>query len=96
LMQVWDLLGLYFCCHDPYEDYIEPVPVSYSDKSGVRLTMKPAGTGRVRFDPYPFDMRPCRIQLSTKLLSGSSFENLAAFRRAYFQAATEIVPFELC
>jgi len=96
LMQVWDLLGLYFCCQDPYEDYIEPVPVSYSDKSGVRLTMKPAGTGRVLFDPYPFDVKPCRVQLSTKRLARSSFENVEAFRRAYFQAATEILPFELC
>jgi hypothetical protein len=25
-MQVWDLLGLYFCCQEPYEDFVEPVP----------------------------------------------------------------------
>ena len=40
LMQVWDLLGLYFCCQDPYDDTIEPVPASYSDKEGIRLTFK--------------------------------------------------------
>jgi hypothetical protein len=29
LLQVWDLLGLYFCCADPCEDHIEPVPTGY-------------------------------------------------------------------
>ncbi len=42
LMQVWDLLGLYFCCQDPYDDYIEPVPQKYSAdrKAGlVKMTL---------------------------------------------------------
>jgi hypothetical protein len=94
LMQVWDLLGLYFCCQDPYEDYIEPVPASYSGKDGVRLTMKPVGQGQVAFDPYPFDTRPCRVQLACKRLPRSSFENVEAFRRAYFQAENDLMRFE--
>ena len=49
LMQVWDLLGLYFCCQEPYDDYIEPVPVGYSgaDNEGVRVSLKPVGPRRV-------------------------------------------------
>lgn len=96
LMQVWDLLGLYFCCQEPYEDYIDPVPVNYSDKQGIRLTMTPAGSGRVQFAPFPFDVRPCRVQLSLKRLMKNSFENVESFQRAYFQAAAEITTFELC
>ena len=95
LMQVWDLLGLYFGCQDPYEDYIEPVPTSYSDKNGVRLTMKPAGPGRVMFEPYPFNVRPCRVQLAFKRLSQGSFEDLEEFQRAYFQSENELLQFEL-
>ena len=40
LLQVWDLLGLYFCCAEPAEDRIEPVPVAYgaSKTDGVRLS----------------------------------------------------------
>lgn len=95
LMQVWDLLGLYFCCQDPYEDYIEPVPVTYSDKDGVRLTLKPAGPGKVTVEPFPFDVNPCRIQLTMKRLPKSSYENVEAFQRSYFQAATEVTGFEL-
>jgi hypothetical protein len=95
LMQVWDLLGLYFCCQDPYEDYIEPVPNSYSENDGIRLTMKPKGPGRIAFDPYPFDVRPCRVQLAFKRLLKRSFENIEVFHQAYFRADNELLRFEL-
>ena len=70
LMQVWDLLGLYFCCQEPYEDFVEPVPVSYAggDDDGVRMAMKPVGPRRVEFAPYPFDVRPLAVQLTLKRL----------------------------
>ena len=97
LLQVWDLLGLYFCCQEPYDDYVEPVPQSYTGggNGGVRLAMKPAGRGRVAFEPYPFDARPCRVQLAFKRLPNSSFADLESFRRAYFQAEHELMQFEL-
>ncbi len=88
LMQVWDLLGLYFCCQEPYEDYIEVA-------KGLRLTMKPDGPGRVKFDPYPFDARPCRVQLAFKRLLQDSFSDLEEFHRAYFQAENGLLSFEL-
>lgn len=97
LMQVWDLLGLYFCCQDPYEDYIEPVPTRYGagDEAGVRLAMKPVGARKIAFDPFPFDIRPCRVQLSIKRLPAKSFRSGDEFRRAYFQAGPEVLEFEL-
>jgi Protein of unknown function (DUF3891) len=96
LMQVWDLLGLYFCCQTPYEDYIEPVPTRYGkDHGDTRVTMKPAGAGTVAFDPYPFDVRPCRIGLGFKRIRPWSFPDVEAFRRAYFQAETEVMSFEM-
>ena len=97
LLQVWDLLGLYFCCQEPYEDHIEPVPVGDTDgrADGVRLTMTPAGAGRVAFDPYPFDVRPCRVQLSVKRVARTAFDDVAAFRRAWFQAEVGLMQFEL-
>ena len=95
LMQVWDLFGLYFCCHEPYEDYIEPVPVSYAGKSETRLTMTPLGPYHVKVDPYPFNKRPCNIQLSFKRLPKTSFEDVGEFHREYFQAQNELLRFEL-
>jgi hypothetical protein len=97
LMQVWDLLGLYFCCGEPCEDYIEPVPVSYAgaDDEGVKLTLKPAGPGRVTFDPYPFDVRPCKVQLSYKTVPRSRYDDVESFRKAWFQAEVGLFEFEL-
>ena len=88
LMQIWDLLGLYFCCQDPNEDYVEA-------KDDIRITMKPAGPGRVVFEPFPFDKRPCRIQLAYKRLPQYRFANLEEFHRAYFQAENGLLRFEL-
>jgi hypothetical protein len=97
LMQVWDLLGLYFCCQEPYEDFVEPVPVSYEGAAddGVAMTMRPAGPRRVAFDPYPFDVRPCTVQLSYKRVARRRFENVEAFRRAWFQADVAVMEFTL-
>jgi hypothetical protein len=97
LMQVWDLLGLYFGCQEPYEDYAEPVPTSYADgdDEGVRLTMTPAGPRRVAFDPYPFDARPCRVQLAYRTVPRSRYEDAEAFRKAWFQAEVGLIEFEL-
>ena len=97
LLQIWDILGLYFGCQEPYEDYIDPVPVGYAgaDDAGVKLTMKPAGAKRVAVDPYPFDVRPCRVQLSFKRVAQRTFENVEAFRRAWFQADVGVMEFEL-
>jgi hypothetical protein len=97
LLQVWDLLGLYFCCAEPVADRIEPVPVAYGagKTDGVRLVLTPETPRRVAFDPYPFDLRPLTVQLTSKHLPTSRYADLAAFRRAYFQAPTELLEFEL-
>jgi hypothetical protein len=94
-MQVWDVLALYFCCEDPYEEYIEPVPTSYVEEKGVRLTIRPVGPGKVKFDPYPFDVRPLQIQLLARRLRKTSYESDSEFQRAYFGAELELCRFEL-
>lgn len=96
LLQVWDLLGLYFCCDEPCDDYIEPVPTSYADPGQeARLTLTPAGDHKVAFDPYPFDVRPLQVQIGCKRLPTSSFPDVTAFRRSYFQAESDLLRFEL-
>jgi hypothetical protein len=97
LLQVWDLLGLYFSCQDPYEDYVEPVPTRFGgDRTeGARMALIPVSTRAVRFDPYPFDRRPLRVQLPRRRLSPGPFADQAAFRRAYFEAPLELIEFEL-
>jgi hypothetical protein len=96
LLQVWDILGLYFCCQEPYDDHIEPVPTGYSEHdSGVRLTMKPLDERRVAFEPYPFDVRPFKVKLLYKKFPQSTFPDTESFRTSYFQAQPQIKEYEL-
>jgi hypothetical protein len=97
LMQVWDLLGLYFCCQDPYDDYIDPVPVVYGAgaDAGTRVSMKALTPRKVSFDPFPFDVRGLHVQLSSKRLPTTSYPDVAAFRTAYFKAPVELIDYEL-
>jgi hypothetical protein len=94
LMQTWDLLGLYFGCRELTEDCIDPVPIDYSNNS-AQLKMRPSGPQQVRFDPFPFDTTPLRIQLAFKRLSRTSFQNTEEFQRAYFRAEVDLLHFEL-
>lgn len=97
LLQVWDLLSLYFSCQAPYEDYIEPVPTSYrdADGEGVRITLTPREANQVIVDPYPFDVPSLRVQLAGRRLAQSRFADEAAFKKAYFQAPIELQEFTL-
>jgi Protein of unknown function (DUF3891) len=95
LLQVWDQLGLYFTCQDPFSEYIDPVPTGYGEGAPVRMTMTPLSVGRVAFKPYPFDRRPLRVQVMQRRLPPGGFADTAAFRQAYFQAQLELLEFEL-
>lgn len=97
LLQVWDLLGLYFTTRAPYENAIDPVPVAYDDDlhSGVRMSLHPLDECRVSFDPYPFDMRPLVIHIPYRIFDRTTFDSDADFRRAYFQAVPQLLTFEV-
>lgn len=98
LLQVWDILGIYFCCQDPYAEYIEPVPTSYDDGEGegVRITLTPLSSTRVRFDPYPFDVPDLALQISYKHLPRSRWTDAESFREDYYKAPTRLIELELC
>jgi hypothetical protein len=97
LLQVWDLLSLYFSCAPPVQDYIEPVPTSYrdADGAGVRLSLNPIGKATIAIDPYPFDVDELRVQLCGRRTKVATFENRDAFVKAYFQAPLELLEWTL-
>ena len=95
LLQLWDLLSLYFCVRPPYQQYVEPVPKSYRAGDGVRLDLMPLGDGRVSIDPYPFDLPSLPISIPYRCLPTAKFADEAAFRVAYFQALPQLMRFEL-
>jgi len=97
LLQVWDLLGLYFTVGEPYEHAVEPVPTAYDGdmRSGVRMEMHPLGDNRVAFEPYPFDVRPLTLHIPYRRLEHAAFDDGDAFRRAYFQAVPELLTYQV-
>ncbi|MBV9238050.1 MAG: DUF3891 family protein [Xanthobacteraceae bacterium] len=95
LLQVWDLLSLYFCVRPPYQQHVEPVPSGYRTGEGVRLDLSPLEDGRVSIDPYPFDLPALPISIPYRHLPTAKFADETAFRAAYFQALPQLMRFEL-
>ncbi len=97
LLQAFDLISLFLCNKDVVDDYIEPVPTSYGERSApVRLTLKSVGPSRIEIDPYPFDVNELRVQLIRRRLPQTTFADQAAFREAYFKATPEALDFTFC
>ena len=97
LLQVWDLLGLYFACQDPYDDFLEPVPTAYTtaEGDGVTMTLTPIGARTVKFDPFPFNEPTTHVQLAYRRLAEERYPDEASFRTAYFRAPLEVMDFTL-
>lgn len=96
LLQVFDLISLFLCNKDAVDDFIEPVPTSYENQAGVRLTLQTVQEGTIKVDPYPFDGDPLRVQLVRRQLDRATFADEAAFRAAYFNAVPQAIDFTLC
>ena len=98
LLQVWDLMSLYFSCDAPASEHvIDPVPAGYldADDVGVRMTMTPIDATSVAVDPYPFDVPVLRVSLPARRFARSTFESQDAFRKAYFQAPLTLLEYDL-
>jgi len=97
LLQVWDMLGLYFTTREPYPHAVEPVPTAYDGNlhSGVRMSLQPLGDRRVAFDPYPFDVRPLTLHIPCRRLARATFASGDEFRKAYFQTAPEMLTYQV-
>jgi hypothetical protein len=97
LLQAFDLISLFLCNKDAVDDYIEPVPTSYSERTApVRLALKSLGPSRIEIDPFPFDINELRVQLIRRRLRQSTFANPGEFREAYFKATPEALDFTFC
>jgi uncharacterized protein DUF3891 len=96
LLQVWDLLSLYICSIEVLmPDRIEPVPVGYSGKAGVGMTLTPRDANTIAIDPYPFDQPSLTASLIFRRLRQTQFKDSAELQGAYFKTAPQIAPFRL-
>jgi hypothetical protein len=97
LLQMLDLLSLYFCTAEPVETRLAQVPADYAGegRDGVTLTLTPQGDGRVRISPNPFDRRELEVAFVYRQLPSSGFASQEDFRAAYFGAAPKVKSFTL-
>ena len=87
----------FLCNKDVVDDYIEPVPTSYGERTAPgRLTLRTFSSNRIKIDPYPFDANHLRVQLIRRRLQQSTFADPAAFRQTYFKATPEALDFTFC
>lgn len=93
LLQVYDRLSLYFCLRDVEAgepDTLEPVPRDYQGAE-TALAIEPAGSWRVRVDPYPFAQSPGRFRLLRHLLPKAGERDGDSFRREFASTVPEEV-----
>jgi len=91
MLQVFDLLSLYFCC-DGYDGdrmqhvVLEQVPVGPNSDKVVDIEIEPVGPNAVRFKPYPFDLSPLPISVLGRKMSAHEGEPEAVAQEAYYKA----------
>lgn len=91
LMQVFDLLSIYFC-----DDYtlerttIGPAPVTDSEET--ELTITPIDDDEVRIDPYPFDTSPLTFSTTGRYVP-NTFETQDELTESYYKNELETIEF---
>ena len=96
LLQVWDILSLYICSTEVLSpDRLAPVPVGYSGKTGVDMTLTPRAGGTIAIDPYPFDQSSLTASMIFRRLRQNQFKDSAELQSVYFKTAPQIAPFTL-
>lgn len=99
MMQVFDLLSLYFCL-DGYkkdamvETSLLGIPLTYEGTAVTDLRIVPVGEGRVKMDPFPLD-GPTRVVVPARILQPSPVASELEGRAAYYAAPREAVTWEV-
>lgn len=100
MLQLFDLLSLYFCC-DGYredklkEDLLAPVPVRYQSNEEVNLRLLPMGERSVRFEPYPFDLSPLTVSVRARRIPAGRYVSKEECGEVYFRAPRSLLSFEV-
>ena len=96
LLQVWDMMSLYICSNEQHKpDRIDPVPVSYSGKRSVAMTLAPLEVRTIGLDPYPFDQPYLAASLIFRRLAPTKPTNSDELQAVYFKTTPEIASFRL-
>jgi hypothetical protein len=96
LLQVWDLMSLYICSNETLKpERIAPVPVRYSDRNSLAMTLVPLEPRTIALDPYPFDQPSLTANVIFRRLTQSKFADSSELQAAYFKTAPQVASFRL-
>ena len=95
LLQVWDLLSLYICSNEKFQDHvIDPVPIGYTNaQAAAPMRIKPVSSARIEIDPFPFDRPALEVAVVYRRLQQGDLHDADAFRAAYFGAQPQVAAF---
>ena len=100
MLQLFDLLSLYFCCDgygdDGFKDErLAPIPAGYTADDAVELRLAPNPDGSVKMDPYPFDIAPLRVSVRTRRMQPGQYESEADCRAGYYRTPATLLHFDI-
>jgi hypothetical protein len=89
-------MSLYICSTEVLKpDWIEPVPIAYSDAAGVAMTLTPSQSNTIVLDPYPFDQPSLTTNVIFRRLPQTKFKGSVELQMVYFKTAPQIASFTL-
>jgi hypothetical protein len=91
LLEVFDLLSLYFCCDGFTENgfrgtQLGPVPTGFGTERDVTMRLVPVDKSRLRLDPYPFDCSPFEISVVGRIVRKRPGATEAEIRDEYWRS----------
>jgi hypothetical protein len=94
LLQIFDLLSLYFCHGAAREQMLRPVPL-VPPAPARKVELFPLDGTRVSADPYPFRPDYVQANVDVRIVPDRSYANDREFQDIYSHARQEIVSFEI-
>lgn len=91
LLQLFDLLSIYFCDNALDETTIGPATVAY-DAEDTELTLTPVDETNVRIDPYPFDSSPLTLSTTGRYVP-NTFESQEELTDLYYESDPKTLEF---
>lgn len=94
LLQIFDLLSLYFCMGPLRERTIKPVPtVTLGETREVKLA--PLDETRLAVTPYPFRPNPVYPMIAARIVPNRPYASDADFQDVYSRAKEQVLSFEI-
>ena len=94
LLTLCDRLSLQLCCGSLLFPTIEEIPPSPS-ASPLQIATKFIDGETLAVDPWPFDVARLTAPVRCRRLPGTPFQSVDELRKAYAQAPTQTIEFQL-